>query len=73
MTNITNLSNDSKSRYGLIFDMAMDGILLLSHPEGRVEEANPAILRQLGFSREELIGRVGIWPAQHDSNVRPIP
>ena len=57
MTNITNLSNDSKSHYGLIFDMAMDGILLLSHPEGRVEEANPAILKQLGFSKKELIGK----------------
>jgi PAS domain S-box-containing protein len=57
MANTTNLSNDSKSRFGLIFDMAMDGILLLSHPEGRVEEANPAILKQLGFSKEELIGK----------------
>ena len=69
MTNITNLSNDSKSRYGLIFDMAMDGILLLSHPEGRVEEANPAIIKQLGFSREELIGKklweLGLLADQH--------
>ena len=57
MTNITNLSNDSTSRYGLIFDMALDGILLLSYPEGKIEDANPSILKQLGFTKEDLVGK----------------
>lgn len=57
MINQANLSNNSASRYGLVFDMALDGILLLSHPEGVIEAANPAILKQLGFSKEELIGK----------------
>lgn len=60
MTNITNAtdsSNNSKIHYGLIFNMALDGILLLSFPEGEIEDANPYFLKQLGFTKEELIGK----------------
>ena len=53
-------ANDHISPYGLIFDKALDGIVLLSYPEGKIEDANPYILKKLGFSKVELIG-LRLW------------
>jgi PAS domain S-box-containing protein/putative nucleotidyltransferase with HDIG domain len=60
MTQIAHLPHNSHSRYGLIFDMALDGILLLSYPEGKIEAANPYILKKLGYSMEELFDK-SLW------------
>ena len=46
----------SEERYRRLFECAPDGILL-ADPDGTYLDANPAICRMLGFTREELLGR----------------
>jgi PAS domain S-box-containing protein len=46
----------SEQRFRAIYDRAQNGIALLD-PEGRVADANPAMLGILGRSRDEVIGR----------------
>ena len=43
--------------YKRIFDTALDGILVLSHPEGLVEAANPYLLGLIGYDIEDILGR----------------
>ncbi len=51
----------SERRIRLLFESSMDGILL-SHPDGRIFDANPAACRMLGKNREEVVsgGRAGM-------------
>lgn len=49
--------NSSKIRYEHLFNSSVDGILILSYPDGEIEDANPSVTRLLGFSREDLIGK----------------
>ncbi|MHB8448642.1 MAG: PAS domain-containing sensor histidine kinase, partial [Rudaea sp.] len=51
-----NVRKLSEERYRRLFECAPDGILL-ADPDGTYLDANPAICRMLGFTREELIGR----------------
>lgn len=46
----------SEQRFRAIYDLAQSGIALLDG-EGRFADANPALLRMLGRSREELLGQ----------------
>ena len=46
----------SEQRFRAIYDQAQGGIVLLD-AQGRFADANPAMLRLLGRSREELLGR----------------
>ena len=54
-------ANESYLLYRLIFENSEDGVIL-SSPDGRIHDTNPAATRILGFSREEFlkIGREGI-------------
>ena len=50
-------TNNLSHRYVQLFETAQDGILLLSHPQGLIEDANPYILSLLGYTKNELIGK----------------
>ena len=57
MTERNSNSNHKAHRYIQLFEAAQDGILLLSYPEGLIEDANPYILNLLGYTKDELIGK----------------
>lgn len=46
----------SEEQYRAIFNASMDGLVLM-RPDGEIVDANPAIERLYGYTREELIGR----------------
>jgi PAS domain S-box-containing protein len=50
--------HESEDRLRTIYDAVPDAILILNS-EGRIEEANEAASRQLGYSREELL-QIGV-------------
>jgi PAS domain S-box-containing protein len=47
----------SELRYRRLFETAQDGILILDAETGRVRDVNPFLVKLLGFSREEMVGR----------------
>lgn len=47
-------------RYTRLFETAQDGILLLNHPHSEIEDANPYILKMLGYRLEEIVGKK-VW------------
>jgi PAS domain S-box-containing protein len=55
----------SEERFGQMFRLSPDGIMVTTAAEGRVIEANDAMLRILGRERDDVIGRtvteLGIW------------
>lgn len=57
MTERNSNGNHEAHRYTQLFEAAQDGILLLSYPEGLIEDANPYILNLLGYTKDELIGK----------------
>jgi PAS domain S-box-containing protein len=48
---------DSELRYRRLFEAAQDGILILDAATGTIEDANPFILKLLGFSHGQLAGK----------------
>src|SRR5215467_12070443 len=56
---------ESEERFGQMFRLSPDGIMVTTVAEGRVIEANDAMLRILGRERNDVIGRtvtaLGIW------------
>ncbi len=48
--------SDSMQRYRAIIDNAAEGILLVSCETGEIAEANPSLIRMLGYSAREIIG-----------------
>jgi len=50
----------SEAKYRKLFETAQDGILILAADTGRIKEANPFLLKLLGFSHEEIVDRF-IW------------
>ena len=52
--------HQSELRYRRLFESAQDGILILDFSSGKIEDANPFLLELLGYSKEELIGKV-LW------------
>ena len=50
----------SELKYRKLFETAQDGILILDADTGRINEVNPFLLKLLGFSHEEVVGRF-IW------------
>lgn len=50
---------DSETRFRTMFEQAIDGILLADMDTKKFRMANPAIVRMLGYSTEELL-RVGV-------------
>ena len=45
----------STIRYQKLFDSIVDGILILSYPDGDIKDANESITRLLGYKRSDLI------------------
>jgi PAS domain S-box-containing protein len=52
-----NESKEYEARFKHLFDTAQDGLFLLSYSEGKIENANPAICKMLGYSNEEIVGK----------------
>jgi diguanylate cyclase (GGDEF)-like protein/PAS domain S-box-containing protein len=50
----------SELKFRRLFEAAQDGILLLDANTGEITDANPFILKTLGFSRAEVIG-LKLW------------
>jgi diguanylate cyclase (GGDEF)-like protein/PAS domain S-box-containing protein len=47
----------SEARYRRLFETAQDGILLLSPTTGQIEDANPCLIKMLGYSHVEFLGK----------------
>lgn len=47
----------SEDRYRRLFETAQDGILILDAKEGRILDVNPFLMRILGYSHQELLGK----------------
>jgi len=47
----------SERSYRRLFESAQDGILILDSDSGRITDANPFLLKMLGFSLEEVMGK----------------
>jgi PAS domain S-box-containing protein len=50
----------SEIRYRRLFETAKDGILILDADTGRITDANPYLQELLGYSLEELLGKL-LW------------
>ena len=50
----------SEVRYRRLFETAKDGILLLDADTGRITDANPFLQELLGYSHDELLGKM-LW------------
>jgi PAS domain S-box-containing protein len=61
---------ESEERFGQMFRLSPDGIMVTSVAEGRVIEANEAFCRIVGRPRDEVIGRttaeLGFWRDAHE-------
>jgi PAS domain S-box-containing protein len=47
----------SESRYRRLFEAAQDGILLLNAQTAQIEDVNPYLIKMLGYSHAEFLGR----------------
>ena len=47
----------SEIRYRRLFEAAQDGILILDAYNGQIVDANPFLLKMLGYSYDELLGK----------------
>ncbi|WNK01433.1 PAS domain S-box protein [Thalassospiraceae bacterium LMO-JJ14] len=47
----------SEARYRRLFETALDGILLLNFDTGQIEDVNPFLIKMLGYSHEEFLGK----------------
>ena len=50
----------SEVRFRRLFETAQDGILILDSNTGAITDVNPFLIKLLGFTREEIIGKA-IW------------
>ncbi|MFA6148172.1 MAG: PAS domain-containing sensor histidine kinase [bacterium] len=50
----------SEVRYRRLFETAKDGILILDADTGRISDANPFLQEMLGYSHDELLGKM-LW------------
>jgi len=47
----------SELRYRRLFESSKDGILILSADSGQIIDVNPFLIKMLGFSKEEFVGK----------------
>ncbi len=47
----------SELRYRRLFEAAQDGILILDVGTGRITDVNPFLIKLLGFSQKEMMGK----------------
>jgi diguanylate cyclase (GGDEF)-like protein/PAS domain S-box-containing protein len=50
----------SETRYRRLFEAAQDGILILDAESGAIADANAFLMKMLGYSHEELVGKT-VW------------
>jgi PAS domain-containing protein len=48
----------SELSYRRLFEAARDGILILDVDTGRISEVNPFLVELLGFSHDEMVGKI---------------
>jgi PAS domain S-box-containing protein len=48
---------NSELRYRRLFEAAQDGILILNAETGMIEDVNPFLIKMLGYSHEEFVGK----------------
>lgn len=56
MTNVQQIKT-SELRYRRLFEAAQDGILILNAETGAITDVNPYLIKMLGYSRDELVGK----------------
>jgi PAS domain S-box-containing protein len=44
-------------RYKRLFETACDGILILDYETGGIQDVNPYLIKMLGYTKEELLGK----------------
>jgi PAS domain S-box-containing protein len=47
----------SEARYRRLFESAQDGILLLNADTGQIEDVNPFLIKMLGYTHAEMLGK----------------
>lgn len=47
----------SEARYRRLFETAQDGILILDAQSGRINDVNPFLIKMLGYSKDEFLGK----------------
>ena len=75
ITNKSKLLNEklkeSELRYRRLFESAKDGILILDFETGNIVDANPFIVKILGYPLEEIVGRklweIGLFSNKEES------
>ncbi len=60
---------DSETRYRRLFETAQDGILILDGNTGKITDVNPFLLKMLGYSHEELLGKK-LWEIGSFSDIK---
>jgi PAS domain S-box-containing protein/diguanylate cyclase (GGDEF)-like protein len=67
---VEDLVRESQARFATIFQSSPIGITLSRLKDGRLVDANPALLRMVGYDREEALGRTsreaGVWASPED-------
>jgi PAS domain S-box-containing protein/putative nucleotidyltransferase with HDIG domain len=54
---MTNSSQDLNLRYRRLFETAYDGILILDYDTAKIQDINPYLIKMLGYSKEEIVGK----------------
>ena len=64
---------ESEIRYRRLFETAKDGILILDFENGNIVDANPFILKLIGFPLEEMVGKklweIGLFSNKEESEL----
>lgn len=48
---------DLNLRYRRLFETAYDGILIINFDDGRIQDVNPYLIKMLGYTKNELVGK----------------
>ena len=59
---------ESETRYRRLFETAEDGILILDGNTGEITNVNPFLMKMLGYSREEFLGKK-LWEIGSFKNI----
>ena len=59
----------SESRYRRLFEAAQDGILLLNAETAQIEDVNPYLIKMLGYSHAEFLGKK-LWEVGPFSDIK---
>jgi PAS domain S-box-containing protein len=64
---------ESEIHYRRLFETAQDGILILNYETGNIVDANPYIIRIIGYPKKEILGKklweIGLFCFQEQSKI----